>query len=359
MNAAQLYRQAFAMISQEDGEACFAVGEDQITPPAANLLALLERARSALEELHGAANLAECDWGLPLSGAGFSEASELHSKARQLAVLACLRARAAFQEGRGRSALDDLLALLAMARHVGRGRFYVCGLVQFAIEQTAIRVAAPAVLQQDRATLEDAMARIDGLPAPLALSDAIRAEKSYFLDTCRAEFEKLTPAELPKHLGLLYAPALAEAILAHTEGHPTRLVGLVYKTGPAFDELAEICARPFDQIEPALAAFRAAHAATNPLALAVLEESERMRSAWQKAVANRALFRAALAVAAGGARELASVKDPFGNGPFRYRPLEGGFELMSQYQQLAFVDAAKSMRLPVSLIVGSIKRGGN
>jgi hypothetical protein len=357
MNAAQLYRQAFALISEEDGKACFAIKEDQITPPSDDVLALVERGRPGLEELHRAADLAECDWGLPLSQAGFFEAMQVHSKARQLAALAYLRARVAFQARRDGQALNDLLALMAMARHVGMGRFYVCGLVQFAIEQIVIRGAAPAVPRQDQATLEVAMARIDGLPASLGLSDAARAEKAYFLDTYRAEVDKLTPVEIPNYLGSLHAPTVAEAILAHTEGHPTRLLELLDSTGPAFDELAEIYSRPFDQIEPAVVASRAAYAATNPLALSILEQSERMRPAWEKAVADRALFRAALAIAAGGTGQHASVHDPFGTGPFRYRPLDGGFELMSQYE-VTFFDGAKTVRLPASLIVGSTMGAG-
>ena len=55
------------------------------------------------------------------------------------------------------------------------------------------------------------------------------------------------------------------------------------------------------------------------------------------------LLKAAIAVVRGGPEKLEAIKDPFGTGPFEYRPLDKGFELKSK---LLFHDQ------PVSLTVG-------
>jgi len=43
-----------------------------------------------------------------------------------------------------------------------------------------------------------------------------------------------------------------------------------------------------------------------------------------------ALFKVALAVVQGGPEKLNGIQDPFGDGPFEYRPLDNGFELKSK-----------------------------
>jgi hypothetical protein len=294
MNAASFYRRAFALIPEQDGRAYFSIGDEQIVQRPDSLLALLERGRPALEEVHHAAELVDYNWGFHLSSRGFTEAMQVHSKARQLAILAGLRAAVAFQEGRDPDAFTDLLDVLGLARHVGTGRLYVCGLVQFAIEQTAFGIAAPFVPRQAPATLAAAMARLDALHPPLDLSEATQAEKTYFLNTCDAEFRAIPPAELPDALRKLYPFARAEAILVLTGGDQDRLLDLVATTAPRFDELAEIYRLPLADIEPALAAFRADRETTNPLALEIVEQGEKMRPAWERATVLRAHFRAAL-----------------------------------------------------------------
>src|SRR5262249_21300794 len=122
--------------------------------------------------------------------------------------------------------------------------------------------------------------------------------------------------------------------------------------------LAEIYRLPMAHIEPALSTFRGAHGATNPLALAIVEQAERMRAPWERATVFRALFRAALAVAWGGDEQLSTLPDPWGDSPFTYRPLPGGFELESQYQMLVF-DGVTRTRMPARLRVWPSTEGGN
>jgi hypothetical protein len=358
MNAADLYRRAFDLISDKDSKVIHTLSEDRITPENAGVMSILNRASPALEHLHAAAKVADCDWGIPLTSAGVPEFMKVSSGARLLAMVAALRARIAFQQGQPAEALDDLLALLALARHVGRGRIYISGLVQFAIEPIAILVAAPSLPHQEPAALQAAMSRIDALPESLTLSDATQAEKVYFLNATRAEAAQLGPTNLREHIRASFPGPLGEAMLTRVEGDPARFIALIDQTGPAFDQLADIWALPYARIDPALAAFRAAHAETNPLALSILEQSERMRPAFERATAQRALFRAALVVAAGGAEQLATVPDPFGTGPFQYRPFAGGFELTSAYEAMTF-EGGVVRRRPIRLIAGVMEPGAD
>ncbi len=358
MNAADLYHRAFDLLSEKDNKVLSSLREDQLTPDNAGLMSIINRATHALEHMHAATKRADCNWGFPLSQSGFMESMKVNSSARRLAMLASVRARIAFHQGRLGDALDDLLALLALARHVGRGRIYVSLLVQFAIEMMAIGAAAPSLPRQDRTTLEAAAARLDFMPESATASDATQAEKVYFLDAYRAEAMRVSPADLPQHIRMAYPGSHAELILTRTGSDPARLLALIEQTGPAFDELADIWALPYDRIDPALVAFRAAHAEANPLALAILEQNERMRPAWERATAQRALFRAALAVAAGGVEQLASVPDPFGAAQFHLRSFAGGFELTSVYEAMTFDGIAWS-RQPVRLVAGVMERGAD
>ena len=71
---------------------------------------------------------------------------------------------------------------------------------------------------------------------------------------------------------------------------------------------------------------------TNPFSRLVLPSLKGVRELRDINTANWALFRAAIRLARDGEDSLASVKDPFGDGPFKYKKLAGGFRLTSQYQ---------------------------
>ncbi len=43
-------------------------------------------------------------------------------------------------------------------------------------------------------------------------------------------------------------------------------------------------------------------------------------------------MRAAITIVQGGAEKAKETRDPFGDGPFEYRPFDGGFELRSKFR---------------------------
>ena len=56
-----------------------------------------------------------------------------------------------------------------------------------------------------------------------------------------------------------------------------------------------------------------------------------VRDARDRSTTRWALFRAAIAIQRDGEEQLASSKDPFGAGPFKYEKLPAGFRLTSQF----------------------------
>jgi len=67
-------------------------------------------------------------------------------------------------------------------------------------------------------------------------------------------------------------------------------------------------------------------------AVAVVPGAEAMRYASDRTKVKFTMLQAAVAVVSGGAEQLKTIKDPFGDGPLEYRPFEGGFELQSKLQ---------------------------
>lgn len=339
MNAATEYRRAFALLPASGfGMAC-AIGPEPAVQTEETIPVLIERAGPALEGLHRAAALPDCDWAVPLAPEGLVVLYEIQRRARHLAVAAGHRARARFEAHRDDEALADALAIRALGRHVGSAGWYTSGLVGLAIEDAANDVAAPYLARQDRATLEEFRAALDALPRSMPLAEVLRHEGAFFLAACPAEIAALDPAQIADHVRALFGAGAPEAgsedparsipeqllaalpidptqipaevletlfpigrgdaILRQTGGDRGRLLDLIRGNGPRFDELADVYALPAEQIGPALAAYRATHATSNPLALWIADGAARMRLCWERHDARESRFRARLATALG------------------------------------------------------------
>jgi hypothetical protein len=73
-----------------------------------------------------------------------------------------------------------------------------------------------------------------------------------------------------------------------------------------------------------------------------------MRNACDRTEARFAMLHAAIRIVLAGPEQLKTIKDPFGDGPFKYRSFDGGFELESG---LKFKDGP-----PVTVTVGLKKK---
>jgi hypothetical protein len=124
----------------------------------------------------------------------------------------------------------------------------------------------------------------------------------------------------------------AKAIMKVSGGTVEGVLKLFDAAAAHYDELARIWDLPEREFKPAVSAFREKHTRVNPLAVSILPAFEGVRFASDRTKVRFAMLNAALAVVSGGPGKVQAIKDPFGDGPFRYRSFQGGFELKSKLQ---------------------------
>ena len=290
MNAADLYHKAFACLPEaESGSYYRLLGRDD--PETERLV---ERGRESLDLLHQAARCAECDWG---PEAALEVPVEDFSGGRYLAALALLRAEGSFRRGDDRAGLDDLAAVMAMGRHIGRG-IYISGLSSFPIEDLAVTKAFEVLGGLDSDTRRAFVERLGSLPAFPELSETLRAEKFYFGANYREKFATLGDTNVSQSIRETYGlPAQtaenrgtfesmypegdpAERMLLASGGTRSGLVALADEVLVAFDALIEI-AEGAENAHEKLGALKSA-AQSNPLLSDVLRTFENMRPLWDR-----------------------------------------------------------------------------
>ncbi len=348
-NAVQHYRKAVLLLPK------LTEAEDQLIEslPAAPFnvmgLDLIRRSEAALREMTRGAALKDCDWGVDY----FAKFLDLDMfpmvKISRLARLACLRARYCFHQNESLSAIADLGATLRMARHISRRGPWMATIVQLAIELSVIDVAAAHLPQQNAKTVRALAASLEALPKSCSLSESTRGEKEFLLQSIRPQYENKNSQEALKLLRKPYEFTEEEvnAILKTTRGDVKELLKMIDDAARLEDELAGIAALARAEFRPALSAFQKKHPEPNPFMFSI-DGLEGVRYAVDRTEVRFAMLHAAIKVVLCGTEQLNKIKDPFGNGPFKYRSFDGGFELESSLQ---FKD-----RPPVTVTVGSKKK---
>ena len=291
MNAAVLYRNAFACLPEGDLGAysrCLGRAEPEID-------SFVERGCASLEGLHRAARCTECDWG---TAADVMATVADFSGARCLAMLAMIRAEGSFHRGEDRAGLDDLAAVMALGRHIGQG-LYMSGLAGFPIADLGVTKAFEVFGRLDSETRHALAERLDSLPAFPKLADALRAEETYFRGTFRDKFAAFDegdlshsvyetfglPAPTTENCGMigcaLASDDPAERLLLASGGTRAGLLALADQVLCAFDTLVEIANESEQTVSEKLSALRDA-AARNPLVADVLQSFEMVRPIWQR-----------------------------------------------------------------------------
>jgi len=291
MNAADLYRKAFACLSEAElSDYSRLLGRDA---PDANRL--VELGRGSLDLLHQAACCAECNWG---AEAALGVPVDDFSGGRRLAMLALLRAEGSFRKGDDRAGLDDLAAVMALGRHIGRGK-YVSGLAGFPIEDLGVTKALEILNRADAETRRGFAARLDSLPAFPEFSQAVGAEKKYFHATQREPIASLDDADVSGWIEKMYglpAPALASAHPnepdAPRDDLAARLLRASGETRSGLLKLADDMLAEFDTLiaiaegvesdgAQTLSALRD-RASANPLVADQLQSFDNMRPVWDR-----------------------------------------------------------------------------
>jgi hypothetical protein len=299
---------------------------------------LARRWDQALQLMHQAAAIPQCNWGIDYEKEGPGARLGHLSKARALTRAAAFRARYYWEVGRRKDAVEDLRATVIMARQAGNdGRDTVIAmLVQIAIEKNVQRTIGRLLTDREAADLfADVLGDFSKGCSPLLIKNAILSEKRYIIWIRRlAESEPNIGMHLADELradpsSASQAEKEAEAKLRQLQR--ADVLNLAGELGKQYDELAAISAMPFVEFQAKLPALlERVKASENPLSVLWLlslryfrDEDEKCRIGW-------AMVRAAIEFRREGEKGLSKITEPQDGVPFQYTALEGGaFELKS------------------------------
>jgi hypothetical protein len=338
-NAALKYWQAFGVLPRRDEGQENLLREWNTAPLGDAGRKLVDAARDSLACLHRGAKLRDCEWGLDFEDGPRVLVPHL-SRVHTLARLACLRARYAFEAGDRRAAVEDLLATLALARHLSSDGLMISVLWQLAVVRPALDLLAARLTEMDEALLDHLAARLDALPRGGSLAEAFGREKEivlvWFADRLREIPEEGAWQDKVVRFCARFTDHAEEEVRAILKAAgnpgPARMARRAGALGGYYDELAKLVALPTDRFEAGFTALNDKTKAADPLAELFIPMKGlgglRKRDAEMRA--RMALLRAAVAVARGGPEKRKAFRDPFGDGPFDYRALQVGFELRSK-----------------------------
>jgi hypothetical protein len=348
-NAALKYWQGFGQLPTPDKEQEKLLQEWKTAPLDAAALKLIASSEPSLLYLHRGAKLPRCDWALDYEDGPMLLMPHLH-KARLLMGLAVLRARREFTQGETQAGVEDAVATLVLSRHVEIDTIMINILVGYAGEHMAIDVLAEYLPKLDAAARKDLAGRLDALPPPGSPAKAVLTEKEFTAGwVARKVREGARKGTWKEELAKLWgsegaAQALPKELDSAT---PEKVLQMLDELKPLYDEMSQVMALPPDQFGPRHDALEKKLKDANPMARLLLPAGAKVVAAQWRGEARMAMLKAAVAVAQGGPDKVKTIRDPFGQGPFEYRELPGGFELKSK---LTYQDK------PVTLTVGQGKK---
>lgn len=338
-NAGLKYWQAFAQLPRITEAEQQKLNAEYLTMPLdANAREIATKGEYALRMLQRGAALKRCDWGVSYEEDGIEVLLPHVQAARTLSSLAGLRARMRFEEGRRADALDDVLAAMALGRHVSRDGSLIAVLVGYSIENRMGDVLALYLPKLDPATIEGLKKRLAALPAFATPSSALlqceKATLDWFIRIVKAAKDK---EGLLAMLGPLNgeskdAPEQRRekgiAFLKACGGSADGIVQFAEKTRPSYTLMAKNLDLPIGQFADEFERERKRQAG-NPVFQLFFPALDKMRWSQARMEVRRALLEAALAVQLEGRDALKTHTDPVASSPFEYTAFQGGFELRS------------------------------
>ena len=348
-NAALQYWQAFALmptLDKEDEEVVANWKTVSLDEPRAKKI--VEGSRTSLMLLHRGAAMTNCDWGLKYDD-GMGMLMPHMNRARDLARLAALRGRYEFERGNWKVGRNDAKAIVTLGRHVGREPVLIARLVGILIEDLAIDLIAPHIIEH-KAPYPQAVGMFETLPPAATLSQTILIEKKYMcqwaIDKLKEEEKRKPGAGLELWKKFLDGAPNADELLKIDDVE--EVIQRIEEALPVYDELAGIAALPKHEFEARYPKFKEEAKAKNPVVGVLLPAVDKVLEKDHRHKARFALLFAAIAVVQDGPQKLKEIKDPYGDGPFEYQALDKGFELKSK---LLFEGQS------VTLVAGEGKKG--
>lgn len=332
-NAALKYWAGFALLPSLDQDQEKLLADWNKVPFNATALSLIDRSRNSREYLHQAVKIERCEWSLDCSQ-GIRLLMPHLVKSRTLAALVALDARHEFEQGHWKAGVEEVSALLRLARHLEMEPMMIQQLVAYGIERTAIDVAAP-YLPELKAVLSPEVSDLFDSPAATAtLAQMVILEKQLVPAWLIHELKQAENRK-PGSWADVWKELFGEAPGAEQQFvQPTQTLDETLKMLedllPVFDELASMTNLPWKDFDAQYSEFARKRTAANRYYGGLVPAIEKFAASQRRRTAQVALFQTAIAVVEGGPDRVKASSDPFGDGPFEYRKLDRGFELKSK-----------------------------
>jgi hypothetical protein len=330
-NAADRYRAAFHFLP-DDSVVTKVLFNWNSTPLDAEATHVIDAGQTSLDLLSQGAALAQCDWGCDYSK-GWQMLLPQLNKGRELAQLACLRARAEFQQHHFTPATDDLVNTIALAEHLSTDKTMIGSLVRDRIEQIAIETLTPHLQQLDKAALDHLTQRLAKLPTGSTLAEIIEIESHIGLkwivqraQNAAAVGEPMDWTPIRDDLG-----ANAQSVLASVENAtPEEIIADAQALRPYYASARQLVETGTDQhqTDEALKILFKQYA-SKPLATIFLHYWSHYFDTYAASRTSLILLKAAIAVVRDGPQQAKNFVDPINHQPLEYHAIPGGFDLVS------------------------------
>jgi hypothetical protein len=336
-NAALKYWQAFATLPKFTEAENKKISECLTTPLDDQTRKLLTKAEYSLQMLHRGAALRRCDWGISYED-GIYALLPHGDAARVLNSLACLRGRLRFEAGQNVEALDDLLAAMALGRHISTDGNLITLLVGYSIENRMGETLALYLPKLDAKTIRDLKVRLDALPPSGKISDGLmtceKETMDWFIRKVKGTKNKEDLLAFLGSIGISERKdrdlgEKARTFLKECGGTAEGVIKFAEEALPSYAVTAKLFDLPADEFAKEFKR-ESTKQAGNPVFKVFFPAIAKVRQSKDRADVRRALLSAAIAVQLDGQGALKNHPDPASGGQFEYAPFQGGFELRSK-----------------------------
>ncbi len=328
-NAALQYYQAFVTMPALSAEQELLLDNWDTTQLGIATSKLLDECQTSFMFLHRGGQRPECDWGLD-----YDDGVSMHlphlGKGRTLARLALLDVRRSLAAGNVDAVGSRLGDVMALARRMGADYTLIGVLVCYAMENMVVDAVAPHVPELG-ISYADAAKALAALPPSPRLEHSVMCEKRLAESIVRQlkDAEAKRPGGWREAWLAMASPEMPD-VLKNVESLD-EVMDMAEDFQSVYDELAQLVVLAPKEFDAKYPEFAKRARAASPIAELLLPAMDKVIAAQRRTEARLGMLMAAIAVAEGGPEKLADIQDPFGDGPFEYKPLADGFELSSKF----------------------------
>jgi hypothetical protein len=332
-NAALRYWIAFALCPSETRDISAATTDDRKLgfgiPVGPQLATYFQGGgQRALLLLHRGAKSSSCDWATDLRADGPNVAAPYGEKAHALGRVALLRARWRFESGDWEGGIEDVVATMRLNRHIGRGKIWYN--VHFGCMLEAMSTGTAAFyLAQMPENYRERLARELDLLTPVTSMHEVAL---YYLDAFDWAIDNFEQAEKEGRLFEMIASVSGkqEAEKALELAHDAAGLTKLARAGRLLArEIAEAMSLPPDRYDRMFKERFYPRLQANPIAAMLGPDYESARDEEATAHCRLLFVKTAIDLLRRGKSALSDHPDPYGDGPFEYVRIDGGFELGS------------------------------